>query len=150
MFSSLDLHSSVEKPKGLLLLFSCVRLYIMYQFTCKSKDSVCIEIMNLKFMLSIRSYEEGSTLQGYVQLSHRDHHFCLLATKFIFRNNFTCLTEIIVFLFQRSKRSFDNFDPEFTQEAARLTPIDRNFIQNIDHRVFDGFSYVNPVLNSAH
>lgn len=49
---------------------------------------------------------------------------------------------------QRSKRSFDNFDPEFTGEAARLTPIDRNFIQNIDHRVFDGFSYVNPVMNS--
>ena len=59
------------------------------------------------------------------------------------------LIEIIMFLFQRSKRSFDNFDPEFTQEAARLTPIDRNFIQNIDHRVFDGFSYVNPVLNSV-
>ncbi|XP_065065670.1 protein kinase C alpha type-like [Rhopilema esculentum] len=48
----------------------------------------------------------------------------------------------------RSKRSFDNFDPEFTEEAARLTPIDRNFIQNIDHRVFDGFSFVNPTMNS--
>jgi len=49
----------------------------------------------------------------------------------------------------RSKRSFDNFDPEFTGEAARLTPIDRNFIQNIDPRVFDGFTYVNPALSSV-
>eukprot|EP00794_Sanderia_malayensis_P009038 gene9038-10005_t len=47
----------------------------------------------------------------------------------------------------RSKRSFDNFDPEFTEEAARLSPIDRAFVQNIDHRVFDGFSYVNPAMN---
>jgi len=43
----------------------------------------------------------------------------------------------------KSKRSHDNFDPEFTEEATRLTPIDRNFIQHIDQRVFDGFSFVN-------
>lgn len=44
----------------------------------------------------------------------------------------------------KSKRSHDNFDPEFTEEATRLTPIDRNFIQHIDQRVFQGFSFVNP------
>ncbi|XP_057310416.1 calcium-dependent protein kinase C-like isoform X2 [Hydractinia symbiolongicarpus] len=47
----------------------------------------------------------------------------------------------------KSKRSHDNFDPEFTEEATRLTPIDRNFIQHIDQRVFEGFSYVNAVFS---
>ena len=44
----------------------------------------------------------------------------------------------------KSKRSHENFDPEFTEEATRLTPIDRNFIQHVDQRVFQGFSFVNP------
>ncbi|XP_066934074.1 calcium-dependent protein kinase C-like isoform X3 [Clytia hemisphaerica] len=43
----------------------------------------------------------------------------------------------------KSKRSHDNFDPEFTEEATRLTPIDRNFIQHVDQRVFENFSYIN-------
>lgn len=42
-----------------------------------------------------------------------------------------------------SKRSHDNFDVEFTDEATRLTPIDRNFIHHIDQRVFESFSYIN-------
>lgn len=46
----------------------------------------------------------------------------------------------------KSKRSHDNFDTEFTDEALRLTPIDRNFIQHIDQRVFDGFSFVNGIF----
>lgn len=45
---------------------------------------------------------------------------------------------------QKSKRSFDNFDPEFTDEAARLTPCDKSFIANINQNDFHGFSYVNP------
>ena len=44
---------------------------------------------------------------------------------------------------QRSKRSFDNFDPEFTDEAARLTPCDKSFIANINQQEFKGFSFVN-------
>ena len=44
---------------------------------------------------------------------------------------------------QKSKRSFDNFDPEFTDEAARLTPCDKSFIANINQQEFDGFSFVN-------
>ena len=46
----------------------------------------------------------------------------------------------------KSKRSHDNFDPEFTEEATRLTPTDRNFIQHIDQRVFNGFSFINPTF----
>lgn len=49
----------------------------------------------------------------------------------------------------KSKRSHDNFDSEFTEEATRLTPIDRNFIQHVDQRVFDGFSFVNPTFPPA-
>lgn len=44
---------------------------------------------------------------------------------------------------QKSKRSFDNFDPEFTDEAARLTPCDKSFIANINQNDFHGFSFVN-------
>lgn len=43
----------------------------------------------------------------------------------------------------KSKRSFDNFDPEFTDEAARLTPCDKSFIANINQNDFHGFSFVN-------
>ncbi|NP_001296610.1 protein kinase C beta type-like [Hydra vulgaris] len=43
----------------------------------------------------------------------------------------------------KSKRSHDNFDTEFTDEATRLTPVDRNFIQQIDQRAFENFSFVN-------
>ncbi|CAB4024901.1 epidermal growth factor receptor kinase substrate 8-like [Paramuricea clavata] len=44
----------------------------------------------------------------------------------------------------KSKRSFDNFDAEFTDEAARLTPCDKSFIANINQAEFAGFSFVNP------
>ena len=51
---------------------------------------------------------------------------------------------VLPFLYlQKSKRSFDNFDPEFTDEAARLTPCDKSFIANINQNDFHGFSYVN-------
>lgn len=46
----------------------------------------------------------------------------------------------------KSKRSFDNFDPEFTDEAARLTPCDKSFIANINQNDFHGFSFVNPAF----
>ncbi|KXJ20442.1 protein kinase C alpha type [Exaiptasia diaphana] len=49
----------------------------------------------------------------------------------------------------KSKRSFDNFDPEFTDEAARLTPCDKSFIANINPKDFEGFSYVNPEFEST-
>ncbi|CAJ0572609.1 unnamed protein product, partial [Mesorhabditis spiculigera] len=37
-----------------------------------------------------------------------------------------------------------NFDPEFTHEVPRLTPIDRLFLMNLDQTEFEGFSFVNP------
>lgn len=46
-------------------------------------------------------------------------------------------------LFKKSKRSFDNFDSEFTDETTRLTPCDKSFIANINQMEFAGFSYVN-------
>ncbi|XP_074639760.1 protein kinase C beta type-like [Acropora palmata] len=48
----------------------------------------------------------------------------------------------------KSKRSFDNFDPEFTDEAARLTPCDKSFIENINQNDFHGFSFVNAEFPS--
>jgi len=46
-------------------------------------------------------------------------------------------------------RDFSNFDDEFTQDRVQLTPIDRNFIQHVDQRVFQGFSYVNPTYATS-
>ena len=48
-----------------------------------------------------------------------------------------------------SAKDFSNFDEEFTQDRVQLTPIDRNFIQHVDQRVFQGFSFVNPTYVSA-
>ena len=53
-------------------------------------------------------------------------------------------TQFLLVYQQKSKRSFDNFDPEFTDEAARLTPCDKSFIANINQNDFHGFSFVNP------
>ena len=54
------------------------------------------------------------------------------------------ISVVLPFLYlQKSKRSFDNFDPEFTDEAARLTPCDKSFIANINQNDFHGFSFVN-------
>lgn len=47
---------------------------------------------------------------------------------------------------QKGKKSANNFDPEFTQEPCRLSPVDANVIGAIDPEVFDGFSFTNPEL----
>ncbi|XP_037717040.1 atypical protein kinase C isoform X7 [Drosophila subpulchrella] len=41
-----------------------------------------------------------------------------------------------------------NFDVQFTQEPAVLTPDDPHVIDNIDQSEFEGFEYVNPLLMS--
>ncbi|RWS02564.1 protein kinase C-like 1 [Dinothrombium tinctorium] len=37
-----------------------------------------------------------------------------------------------------------NFDAEFTEAEAVLTPIDKNITDSIDNELFRGFSYTNP------
>lgn len=49
-----------------------------------------------------------------------------------------------------TQRDYANFDLEFTDEPTRLTPIDRNFIQRLDQRVFAGFSFTNPTFGIQH
>uniref|UniRef100_A0A1I8IK28 Protein kinase domain-containing protein n=1 Tax=Macrostomum lignano TaxID=282301 RepID=A0A1I8IK28_9PLAT len=44
----------------------------------------------------------------------------------------------------KSARDVSNFDRQFTDEAAKLTPTDKLFIMNLDQTEFTGFSYVNP------
>ncbi|PAA74800.1 hypothetical protein BOX15_Mlig032341g1 [Macrostomum lignano] len=43
-----------------------------------------------------------------------------------------------------SDKDVSNFDRQFTDEAAKLTPTDKLFIMNLDQTEFSGFSYVNP------
>lgn len=47
---------------------------------------------------------------------------------------------------QKGKKNHDNFDPEFTSEPCRLSPVDSNVIGAIDPEVFGGFSFTNPEL----
>jgi len=42
-----------------------------------------------------------------------------------------------------------NFDPEFTKEPCRLSPVDQNVIAAIEEEVFEGFSFTNPELFSV-
>ena len=47
---------------------------------------------------------------------------------------------------QRGKKSVSNFDPEFTKEPCRLSPVDPTIIQAIEPQVFEGFSFTNPEM----
>ena len=64
--------------------------------------------------------------------------------------NVWSFTEITIFsplslsLSQRGKKSASNFDPEFTKEPCRLSPVDSTVIAAIEPEVFDGFSFTNP------
>ena len=42
-----------------------------------------------------------------------------------------------------SNSDWQNFDDEFTHDKVALSPVDKNFIQHIDQRIFHGFSYNN-------
>jgi atypical protein kinase C iota type len=50
------------------------------------------------------------------------------------------------FPLQKGKKNHDNFDPEFTKEPVRLSPVDANIIAAIDPGAFEGFSFTNPEL----
>nr|CAA73553.1 Serine/Threonine protein kinase [Suberites domuncula] len=46
----------------------------------------------------------------------------------------------------RGKKSVSNFDPEFTKEPCRLSPVDPTVIGAIEPEVFEGFSFTNPEM----
>ncbi|XP_064406888.1 protein kinase C alpha type-like [Halichondria panicea] len=48
----------------------------------------------------------------------------------------------------RGKKSVSNFDPEFTKEPCRLSPVDPTVIAAIEPEVFEGFSFTNPEMYS--
>ena len=50
---------------------------------------------------------------------------------------------------QKGKKSVSNFDPEFTKEPCRLSPVDQNVIAAIEEEVFEGFSFTNPEMFSV-
>ena len=45
---------------------------------------------------------------------------------------------------QKGKKSASNFDPEFTKEAVKLSPVENAVVAAIEPEVFDGFSFTNP------
>jgi len=47
-------------------------------------------------------------------------------------------------LLQKGKKSASNFDPEFTKEAVKLSPVEKAVVAAIEPEVFDGFSFTNP------
>jgi len=58
----------------------------------------------------------------------------------------------VMFVFsrqQKGKKSVSNFDPEFTKEPCRLSPVDHNVIAAIEDEVFEGFSFTNPQMFTA-
>lgn len=49
------------------------------------------------------------------------------------------------FNFQKSASDASNFDEDFTNEKAQLTPVhDKNLLASIDPEAFLNFSYTNP------
>lgn len=56
------------------------------------------------------------------------------------------MTLLCILILQRGKKSASNFDPEFTKEPCRLSPVDPTIIAAIEPEVFEGFSFTNPEL----
>ena len=50
---------------------------------------------------------------------------------------------------QKGKKSFNNFDNEFTSEKCALSLVDETVIANLDEELFLGFSFTNPDLYVA-
>jgi len=46
----------------------------------------------------------------------------------------------------RDEMGLDNFDTQFTEEPARLTPDESGVVDRINQKDFEGFEYVNPLL----
>lgn len=49
-----------------------------------------------------------------------------------------------------SDHDTNNFDPDFTMEAPRFTPTDKDLLQSMDQGQFRGFSFVNPYFGTQH
>ncbi len=49
-----------------------------------------------------------------------------------------------VFFFQKGESAVNNFDPDFTMEPAKLTPVDDDLLKSMDQAQFRGFSFINP------
>lgn len=48
----------------------------------------------------------------------------------------------------KSPKDASNFDSDFTSEAPKLTPCDRQAVENIDQTDFRDFTFVNPHYNA--
>jgi hypothetical protein len=46
----------------------------------------------------------------------------------------------------RDEMGLDNFDTQFTEEPAQLTPDQSGVVDRINQKDFEGFEYVNPLL----
>uniref|UniRef100_A0A3B3Q644 Protein kinase C-terminal domain-containing protein n=1 Tax=Paramormyrops kingsleyae TaxID=1676925 RepID=A0A3B3Q644_9TELE len=57
-----------------------------------------------------------------------------------------CLTFGVFCSVQKTTEDVSNFDPDFTQEEASLTPIEEPVIPSISQGVFRNFSYTSPEL----
>ncbi len=46
--------------------------------------------------------------------------------------------------FQKGDKAVNNFDPDFTMEPAKLTPVEDELLRSMDQTQFRGFSFINP------
>jgi len=49
----------------------------------------------------------------------------------------------------KGESAVNNFDPDFTMEPAKLTPVEDDLLRSIDQAQFRGFSFVNPNFSGA-
>ncbi|XP_065674354.1 protein kinase C delta type isoform X2 [Hydra vulgaris] len=47
----------------------------------------------------------------------------------------------------KSNNAVNNFDPDFTMEEPKLTPMDAKLMESIDQFQFKGFSFINPAFH---
>ncbi|XP_031566552.1 protein kinase C delta type-like [Actinia tenebrosa] len=48
----------------------------------------------------------------------------------------------------KDPKDTSNFDPDFTMEAPKFTPTDKDLLQSMDQAQFRGFSFINPYFNA--
>ena len=62
-------------------------------------------------------------------------------------NTIETVTDLIV-LFQKNPMDVSYFDTAFTDEPVKLTPVEKEFLDDLNQAQFKGFSYTNKVYTA--